>query len=127
MFRGLEQDQRLWKPEDIYEVRCPGCSRPLGFLEDEPTPKCHTCCRTVANLRPDRMKEVSWRDVKRIEWLRREMFPVTDRNGEHGADWAVELLFSSEQCSGLSPLSSHTVITKDSLYNAGEDEVAHQA
>ena len=43
------QDQRFWKPEDIFEVQCPGCSNKMEFFKDEPKIKCRKCGRMVLN------------------------------------------------------------------------------
>jgi len=47
------QDQRFWKPKDIFEVSCPGCGRTVEFFRDEPTVKCRGCGRPVVNSRLD--------------------------------------------------------------------------
>ncbi len=47
------QDQRFWKPGDIFEVRCPGCGQVVEFFKDEPTLKCRKCGYTVANPKID--------------------------------------------------------------------------
>ncbi len=47
------QDQRFWKPQDIFEVSCPGCGRAVEFFRDEPTLKCPGCGRVVVNSRLD--------------------------------------------------------------------------
>jgi len=49
MFRCPGQDQRFWKPEDIFEVRCPGCGETVEFFKDEPKLKCQKCGRIVLN------------------------------------------------------------------------------
>jgi ribosomal protein S27E len=43
------QDQRFWKPDDIFEVKCPGCRGVIEFFKDEPSLKCCNCGRTVLN------------------------------------------------------------------------------
>lgn len=43
------QDQRFWRPEDIYDVNCPGCNKPVEFFKDEPKIKCRKCGRVVLN------------------------------------------------------------------------------
>ncbi|UCF43166.1 MAG: HD domain-containing protein [Planctomycetota bacterium] len=53
MFRCPGQDQRFWKPEDIFEVKCPGCGKAVEFFKDEPKLKCRNCGRTVANPKID--------------------------------------------------------------------------
>ncbi|MHC4763305.1 MAG: hypothetical protein ACYS71_08070 [Planctomycetota bacterium] len=49
MFRCPGQDQRFWKPGDIFEVKCPGCGGAIEFFKDEPRLKCRKCSRQVAN------------------------------------------------------------------------------
>ncbi|MBN1806757.1 MAG: HD domain-containing protein [Sedimentisphaerales bacterium] len=53
MFRCPGQDQRFWKPEDIFEVQCPGCGKTIEFFKDEPKLKCHKCGRIVINPKID--------------------------------------------------------------------------
>jgi len=43
------QDQRFWKPGDIFEVKCPRCGAPIEFFKDEPKLKCRKCGRVVVN------------------------------------------------------------------------------
>jgi len=40
------QDQRYWKPKDIFEINCLECGTPIEFWKDEPTRKC-TKCKTL--------------------------------------------------------------------------------
>jgi endogenous inhibitor of DNA gyrase (YacG/DUF329 family) len=53
MIRCPGQDQRFWKPQDIFEVPCPGCGRAVEFFRDEPTLKCPGCGGVVVNSRLD--------------------------------------------------------------------------
>jgi len=53
MFRCPGQDQRYWKPEDIFEVECPRCGRPMEFFKDEPKLKCKQCAQVVMNPKID--------------------------------------------------------------------------
>ena len=53
MARCPGQDQRFWKPKDIFEVSRPGCGRAVEFFRDEPTVKCRGCGRLVVNSRLD--------------------------------------------------------------------------
>jgi HD superfamily phosphodiesterase len=53
MFRCPGQDQRFWKPEDIFEVQCPGCGGAVEFFKDEPKLKCHECKQMVVNPKID--------------------------------------------------------------------------
>ena len=47
------QDQRFWKPEDIFEVNCPGCHKSVEFFKDEPKLKCRNCGQIVTNPKID--------------------------------------------------------------------------
>ncbi len=49
MVRCPGQDQRFWKPDDIFEVQCPGCGNTIEFFKDEPKLKCRKCKRLVLN------------------------------------------------------------------------------
>ena len=53
MVRCPGQDQRFWKPEDIFDVRCPGCGQIVEFFKDEPKLKCRKCGRSVTNPKID--------------------------------------------------------------------------
>jgi len=53
MFRCPGQDQRFWKPEDIFEVQCPGCGGAVEFFKDEPKLKCRKCKQMVVNPKID--------------------------------------------------------------------------
>ena len=53
MFRCPGQDQRFWKPEDIFEVQCPGCGGTVEFFKDEPKLKCRKCKQMVVNPKID--------------------------------------------------------------------------
>ncbi|MHC4458747.1 MAG: hypothetical protein ACYS0I_17010 [Planctomycetota bacterium] len=47
------QDQRFWKPKDIFEVSCPDCGQTIEFFKDEPKLKCRKCGRMVVNPKID--------------------------------------------------------------------------
>ena len=47
------QDQRYWKPEDIFELKCPGCGAEMEFWKDEPRRKCRGCGEQVWNPKID--------------------------------------------------------------------------
>lgn len=47
------QDQRFWKPGDIFETTCPHCEGAIEFWKDDPKVKCPGCGRTVANPKFD--------------------------------------------------------------------------
>ena len=53
MVRCPGQDQRFWKPEDIFEVQCPGCGGTVEFFKDEPKLKCRKCKQMVVNPKID--------------------------------------------------------------------------
>jgi putative nucleotidyltransferase with HDIG domain len=53
MVRCPGQDQRFWKPEDIFEVPCSGCGTAIEFFKDEPKLKCHGCGQMVVNPKID--------------------------------------------------------------------------
>jgi putative nucleotidyltransferase with HDIG domain len=53
MVRCPGQDQRFWKPEDIFEVNCPDCNKSVEFFKDEPKLKCRNCGQVVANPKID--------------------------------------------------------------------------
>jgi putative nucleotidyltransferase with HDIG domain len=53
MVRCPGQDQRFWKPEDIFEVQCPGCGESVEFFKDEPKLKCRNCGQIVVNPKID--------------------------------------------------------------------------
>ncbi len=47
------QDQRYWKPEDIFNVTCPFCGAQIEFWKDEPVRCCPECKRDVRNPKLD--------------------------------------------------------------------------
>ena len=47
------QDQRFWKPEDIFEIECPSCARSVELWKDEPQVKCPHCKLMIANPKID--------------------------------------------------------------------------
>ena len=49
MVRCPGQDQRFWKPVDIFDVNCPGCNESVEFFKDEPKLKCRNCGQVVVN------------------------------------------------------------------------------
>ncbi len=53
MVRCPGQDQRFWKPEDIFDVNCPGCNKAVEFFKDEPKLKCRNCRQVVVNPKID--------------------------------------------------------------------------
>ena len=53
MFRCPGQDQRNWKPGDIFEVMCTGCGYAVEFFKDEPKLRCRGCGQMVTNPKID--------------------------------------------------------------------------
>ncbi|MCX6986165.1 MAG: hypothetical protein NT118_15665 [Lentisphaerae bacterium] len=47
------QDTRLWKPEDIFTLKCQFCGNEIEFFKDEPFLNCRNCGREVKNPRID--------------------------------------------------------------------------
>ena len=47
------QDQRYWKPEDIFAVLCPYCDTEMEFWKDEPVLNCPNCKKPVRNPKLD--------------------------------------------------------------------------
>ena len=47
------QDQRFWKPDDVFELPCPHCGQAIEFWKDDPRLKCRSCGETVENPRFD--------------------------------------------------------------------------
>jgi hypothetical protein len=53
MIKCPGQDQRYWKPEDIFEVECSNCGNSIEFFKDEPKLKCRQCGHIVINPKID--------------------------------------------------------------------------
>lgn len=53
MIRCPGQDQRFWKPEDVFEINCTQCGESVEFFKDEPKLKCRNCSNMVINPRID--------------------------------------------------------------------------
>jgi len=47
------QDTRYWKPEDIFESKCPKCGHTNEFFKDDSSRKCKKCGTRVLNPRID--------------------------------------------------------------------------
>lgn len=47
------QDLQNWKPEDIYNVRCPFCHQEMEFWKDDPFLICPHCHHEVRNPKFD--------------------------------------------------------------------------
>ncbi len=43
------QDSRYWKPDSIYEAKCPKCDGPVEFFKDDPSRKCPKCGHRFLN------------------------------------------------------------------------------
>jgi hypothetical protein len=53
MLRCPGQDQRFWKPDDVFDVKCPNCGRPVEFFKDEPKINCKSYGQMVVNPKID--------------------------------------------------------------------------
>lgn len=51
MLKCPGQDRYYWKPDDIFEVPCPVCDRPVEFLKTDPRRTCDNCGYTFNNPR----------------------------------------------------------------------------
>ena len=47
------QDTRYWKPEDVFEVPCARCGRPMEFFKDDLKRNCPHCAQPNLNPRND--------------------------------------------------------------------------
>lgn len=47
------QDQRFWKPDDIFESQCTHCGAAIEFWKDEPSLKCPQCRKLAVNPKLD--------------------------------------------------------------------------
>lgn len=47
------QDSRYWKPESIFEVRCPNCGQAVEFFKDDTMRKCPHCGHKFVNPKMD--------------------------------------------------------------------------
>ncbi len=47
------QDTRYWKPEDVFEVPCAHCGRPVEFFKDDLRRKCPQCEGYTVNPKND--------------------------------------------------------------------------
>jgi len=43
------QDTRFWKPNDVYTVECPKCSKPVEFFKDDIRRRCKKCGHMFIN------------------------------------------------------------------------------
>ena len=69
------QDQRFWKPEDIFEVPCPSCGKPVEFFKDDWSRACRSCGTRFRNPRID---------IGCAEWCRYAKQCI-DADGKHEA------------------------------------------
>jgi len=53
MARCPGQDERFWKPGDIFDAPCPHCGTRIEFWKDEPKVKCPQCRQIVVNPKLD--------------------------------------------------------------------------
>ena len=47
------QDSRYWKPDSIFEAKCPECGKTVEFFKDDTTRKCGHCGHRFANPEMD--------------------------------------------------------------------------
>ena len=47
------QDNRNWKPEDVFEVPCPACGASIEFFKIDTSRRCHRCGYRFKNPRLD--------------------------------------------------------------------------
>lgn len=47
------QDQRFWKPDDIFDIECSSCGALVEFWKDEPKLKCPKCKNQLVNPKLD--------------------------------------------------------------------------
>jgi len=47
------QDTRYWTRDDIYEVSCPACERPVEFFKSDTVRKCEHCGYRFKNPKLD--------------------------------------------------------------------------
>jgi len=50
--RCPREEMGFLKPQDIFEVDCPGCGRSIEFFRDDNKQKCSNCGQVIANPRP---------------------------------------------------------------------------
>lgn len=43
------QDSQYWKPESVFDVKCPECGNEVEFFKDDPTRKCRKCGHRFLN------------------------------------------------------------------------------
>jgi len=43
------QDTRYWSPDDIFDVECGGCGKPVEFFKDDVSRRCRSCGTLVRN------------------------------------------------------------------------------
>lgn len=45
------QDLGRWKPEDVFDLRCPACGAPVEFFKDDKWRECRECGSIVRKSR----------------------------------------------------------------------------
>ena len=50
-YRCPGQDKRFWKPDDIFEVKCPFCDKRIEFWKDDVRLTCERCGNDIPNPR----------------------------------------------------------------------------
>ncbi len=49
LHRCPNQDMRIWKTRDIFEVQCPHCGQEMEFWKDDHSRTCEDCGQVVNN------------------------------------------------------------------------------
>jgi len=75
------QDRRYWKPEDIFEVRCPQCGSTVELWKDEGVSRCSNCGTPVVNQRVAQGC---------AQWCRFAEECLGFRAGENGGAFSIE-------------------------------------
>jgi len=95
MVRCPGQDQRSWKPEDIFETQCPGCGQATEVFKDEPKPKRRKCGQMVFNPKIQ---------LGCVQWCKYAEQCIADRPAQDGRDSADKTIdsirekISSQKC-----------------------------
>ena len=50
-YRCPGQDKRFWRPEDVFEAKCPFCGKRIEFWKDDVRLTCERCGNDVPNPR----------------------------------------------------------------------------
>lgn len=70
------QDPRFLRPQDVAEVQCPNCGRPVEFWPDEPVRKCRGCGHRFVNPK---------NAMTCLQWCRYAAQCLAATRGESGA------------------------------------------